>query len=111
MTKTLAEALEETLGFMDRALSKIEQREGAEAEAHNLRAYLLNALDLVERDPGIDAAADDLDVSVSAFVKVRADGRPLRSAQLRMPREAFNKFRERLVLARPSENARRMGLT
>jgi hypothetical protein len=31
-----------------------------EAELHNVRAFLLNILELVEGDPGIEAASDDL---------------------------------------------------
>ncbi len=58
--KSFAEALEETMSFIERALDRITRNEGAEAELHNVQAYVLNILELVDRDPGIDAAADDL---------------------------------------------------
>jgi hypothetical protein len=60
MTRALYDALEETLGFVQRALDHIESGDSAEAELHNLRAYLINILDLIERDPAIEAASDDL---------------------------------------------------
>jgi hypothetical protein len=60
VTRSLHDALEETLGFIQRALDRIRAGEGAEVELHNVRAYLLNILELVERDPGIEAASDDL---------------------------------------------------
>ncbi len=110
VAKLLAEALDETFGFIEHALTKIEAREGAEAELHNLRAYLLNVLDLVDRDPGIDAAADDLHEAARALVAADRDGRPLSPSQRRLPEEAYFRFRERLLSARPSEAARRMGL-
>src|SRR5215207_2644681 len=60
VTRSLHDALEETLGFMQRALDRIQAGEAIEAELHNVRAYLLNILELVDRDPGIEAASDDL---------------------------------------------------
>ena len=60
MTRALYDTLEETLGFVQRALDRIETGDSAEAELHNLRAYLINILELIERDPGIEAASDDV---------------------------------------------------
>jgi hypothetical protein len=60
MARSLHHALEETLGFIERALDRIRAGEAAAAELHNVRAYLVNILELVERDPGIEAASDDL---------------------------------------------------
>ena len=59
MPRSLHDALEETLGFIQRALDRIRAGDNAEAELHNVRAYLVNVLELVERDPGIEAASDD----------------------------------------------------
>jgi len=60
MTRSLHAALEETLGFIQRALDRFRAGDNADAELHNVRAYLVNVLELVERDPGIEAASDDL---------------------------------------------------
>ena len=76
MTRPLHDALEETLGFIQRALDRIQAGEAGEAELHNVRAYLLNILELVDRDPGMEAASDDLYAvaksSLAAQIAVRA---------------------------------------
>jgi hypothetical protein len=101
MTRSLQDALEETLGFIERALDRIRAGDGAEAELHNVRAYLLNILELVERDPGIEAA--------SAVAKELAVG-AARGTRASLVQEAFMRFGDRLTSARPSEQARKMGL-
>jgi hypothetical protein len=45
ITRSLHDALEETLGFIQRALDRIRTGQGADAELHNIRAYLLNILE------------------------------------------------------------------
>jgi hypothetical protein len=108
--KSLAEALEETVSFIKRAIDRITRNESAEAEFHNVQAYILNVLELVERDPGINAAADDLQNAVRFFVIGLIDqgDAPRRG---RLMREAYLRFHDRLMVARPSEHAQRMGLT
>jgi hypothetical protein len=105
MTRPLQDALEETLGFIERALDRIRAGDGAEAELHNVRAYLLNILELVERDPGIEAASDDL----YAVAKELAAG-AARGTRASLVQEAFMRFGDRLTSARPSEQARKTGL-
>jgi hypothetical protein len=68
---------------------------------------LVNVLELVERDPGIEAASDDL----SAVAKVLAEGADRGPRMSRLLDEAMMRFRDRLTLARPSEQARHMGLS
>ena len=68
MTQTFAAAIQETLEYVERALARLEQGDGAAAEVHNIRAYLVNTLELTKRDPGIEAAADDLYATATAFV-------------------------------------------
>src|SRR5215216_286445 len=99
MTRSLHEVLDETLAFVERALDRIRAGEGAEAELHNVRAYLVNVLDLVDREPGTEAASDDL-YEVAA---VLAGGTDKGTRMARLLNEAFLRFRERLALARPSE--------
>jgi len=43
VTRSLHDALEETLGFIQRALDRIQAGEAVEAELHNVRAYLHEA--------------------------------------------------------------------
>jgi hypothetical protein len=61
MSRSLHDALDETLGFIRRALDRIRAGDGAESELHNVRAYLelhnvraylVNILELIERDQG-----------------------------------------------------------
>jgi hypothetical protein len=107
VTRSLQDALHETLGFVRRALDRIHAGEGAEAELHNVRAYLVNVLDLVERDPGIEAASDDL----YAVAQRLAEGNDKGPRMRRLLVEAFQRFHDRLALARPSERALQMGLS
>jgi hypothetical protein len=106
MARPLHDALEETLGFIQRALDRIVAGEGVEAELHNVRAYLVNILELVERDPGIEAASDDL----YAVAKELARGVDQGTRMSGLLREAFLRFGDRLAAARPSEQARALGL-
>src|SRR4051812_27631083 len=102
---TLASALEETLGFVERSVARVQAGDAADAELRSIRANLLHVLELVERDPGIEAASDDLFASATALAG--ADKGPRMS---RLTSEALLRFRDRLALARPSERARNMGL-
>jgi hypothetical protein len=49
MTRSLQHAVDEALSFIEQALEHIRAGEGSELELQNLRAYLLNILELVER--------------------------------------------------------------
>ena len=60
MTRSLQHALDEALGFIEQALDHIRAGEGSELELQNLRAYLLDILAAIERNPGVEAACDDL---------------------------------------------------
>jgi hypothetical protein len=110
MPATLAETIAETLSFIDRALTRIENGESAEAEAHDIRAYLVMTLELLDRDPGIEAAADDLHAVVAAFVTghQRAEHGPERRDR-RVLREAFLRLQAKLATGQPSDNARTRG--
>ena len=107
MTRSLHDALEETLGLVQRALDRIRAGDNAENELHNVRAYLVNILELVERDPGIEAASDDL-YQVAAVLVEGTDKSPRMS---RLLSEAFLRLRDRLAMTRPSERAVQIGLS
>jgi hypothetical protein len=102
VTRSLHDALEETLGFIHR----IRAGEGAETELHNVRAYLLSILELVECDPGIEAASDDL----YPVAKELAGGPDRGPRMSRLLHEAFLRFGDRLASARPSDQAQKMPL-
>jgi hypothetical protein len=104
MHKSLAEMLEERVACIEEALTQIEQQGEAPIGLHNLQAHLPNLLELIERKAGITAAADDLLSAATAFM---TGDHPART---RLLREAFQRFRDRLKSARPSERGRMMGL-
>ena len=55
----------------------------------------MNTLEMIDRDPGIEAAADDLSTTVTAFIAGQArpgDGSQRRDT--RVLREAFPRLRE-----------------
>ncbi len=94
------------------AVARIEQNYGDELELHNVQAYLLNLLELVERSPGIEAAADDLNDAANALVlTMNMDGSALLAKRQRILREALLRFQQRISSAKPSAKARHMGLT
>ena len=105
--RTFRSALEEMLGSIERAIEKVGAGEGPEPELHSVRTCLLDVLELVERDPGIVAASDDLD-NVAREVAAGTDRGP---RMARLLREAFLRFRDRLGSARPNDKARGMGLS
>ena len=88
----------QTAGSIERAIPRIEQRDSAETELLNLRAYLLELLQLIERSPGISAAVDDLYGSACAYVASCHEDGADRGRQ-RMLREAHLRFRDRLATA------------
>ena len=104
MHKLLAEMREERVTGIADALIQIEQRDHAQTGLHNLQAHLSNLLELIERDAGITAAADDLLSTATAFIE---GDHPARA---RLLREAFQRFQDRLPSARLSEHGRMVGL-
>ncbi len=105
--KTFAAKLEETLGLIEPALAGIEQG-GGHAELLRLQSLLgdllINCMRLLDRNPGIEAAASDLYVAATALVKYSALGLQPLARHQRLFREAQARFRERLTAARPSEH-------
>src|SRR4051794_3157225 len=104
MHKPLAAMLEERSASIEDALIQLEQRDDAQTGLHNLQAYLLNLLELIERNAGVTAAVDDLLSTATAFVE---GDHPARA---RLLGEAFRRLQDRLPSARLSEHGRMMGL-
>ena len=68
MAHSFSEAIQTTMDLIAQAIARIEQNHGEPDELHNMRAHLVELLRLMERSPGIDAAADDLDAAATGFV-------------------------------------------
>ncbi len=59
MHAPLAHVLQERITGIEEALLQIERHTNAETGLHNIEAYLLNLLELIESKLGITAAADE----------------------------------------------------
>jgi hypothetical protein len=102
-----ATAMRERLGFLESAVARMERGDGADAALREIGTFLLDLLTLVERDPGLELAADDLYEAAA----VLAGGPSIADARRwRLLRDAARRFRERLDAAHPGERARRLGL-
>ena len=99
-----ASALEDLLGRIEQAAMYIEQR-GTEVDLHDLHLALIDVLSLVERDPGIETATEDLYEAALALVDGSAAG-PQIARRRRLLRDARRRYRERLAEARPGEPGR-----
>lgn len=104
---TFATRLDEMLGMIERALTAIEQG-GGPSELRSLQKLLqellLNCMSLLERNPGIEAAAGDLSAAASILIRDSSPGELPLTRKLRLLREARQRFRDRLKAARPSEH-------
>ncbi|KAB0266365.1 MAG: hypothetical protein K0S56_4334 [Microvirga sp.] len=106
----MTEALDEAIEAIEVILGQLERTPDSETGLGNLRAQILSILWLVERDPGIEAAADDLFNASAAVVRVVDDG-DSGVRHKRIMNEANMRFRERLRSAIPSQQALKLGLT
>ena len=101
---------EDLLGLIEQAVARIEQGEGAEAALCEMQASLLELKAMVERDPGIRMAADDLYEAAAALVAGKSAGPDLVDVRRwRLLKEAGFRLCARLASAQPSEKARMMG--
>ena len=105
--KTFSARLDEMLEMIEQALAAIEQG-GGPPELQSLQKLLqdllINCMRLLERNPGIEAAAADLYAAASVVViDSTRNAQPL-ARKLRLFREAHLRFRQRLTAARPSEH-------
>jgi hypothetical protein len=67
MFKILTDAVDEKLALIAPVVGKIEQG-GQSADLRDLGSHLVRSLRLFERNPGIEAAADDLYAAAAALV-------------------------------------------
>ena len=81
---------------IDKALFQISQSRDAKDAALTIRAHLIDLLSLLGRNPGLEAAADDLSKTIMAFVQASAYGRSAEDRQERLLAEAYARYRDRL---------------
>ena len=93
--KVLSDAVDEKLAAIALVLAQMEQGSGP-ADLRALARQLMDAMHLFQRNPGIDAAADDLYAATAALV---ADSTPRSlpmARTLRLFKEAHRRFASRL---------------
>ncbi len=98
---TFAALLEERLKHVEDAVALIEKGEVGRPELESLHAHLIEILDIIERDPGVEAAADDLYEVAARAVSGSARERQPQSRERRIIREAALRLKERLATAQP----------
>jgi len=98
---TFAEIFEDRLKHVESAVAVIEQGEGHRPELDSLRVHLIDILDVIERNPGIEAAADDLYEIAARAVTGSARERSSVSRERRIVREAALRLTDRLTSALP----------
>jgi hypothetical protein len=104
--KTFAAILEDRLKHVEDAVALIEQGDGGAAEINTMRGNLVDILKLVERNPGIEAAADDLHDLAAGTVVANARERQQTSRGRRVLRDALTRLKERLATAQPVARTR-----
>jgi hypothetical protein len=94
--KTLAETIDDRLGAIELAVSAI-TNETSEAELQKLRVLIVDAMSCLGRDPGVEAAADDLYAAANALVADSSIGSQPLARKLRLLKDAGMRFRIRLL--------------
>ncbi len=97
---TFASILEDRVKQIEEAVALIERGDGRTPELASLRADLIDMLEHIERDPGIEAAADAL-YNAAARTVVETSERERIARDRRILREAALRLRERLNTAQP----------
>ncbi len=96
--KILTDAVDEKLAVVATVLRTIEQG-GQTADLHDLATHLVRALRLFERNPGIEAAADDLYAAAAALVRENRKLSQATARGRRLLKDAHARFRNRLGAA------------
>ena len=109
-SSAFAEAVQSHGQAIGHAVTRILDGEEANLVLEALRSYVDELRILIERHPGIEAAASDLLATAAAFISASRTGDGADTRQRRFLAEAALRFTARLEAAQPSENARRVGL-
>jgi hypothetical protein len=96
--KILTDAVDEKLALITPVLRQIEQ-DGQSADLRDLASHLVRALRLFERNPGIEAAADDLYAAAAALVGENTTCSQPTARRRRLLKDADSRFRSRLEAA------------
>ena len=93
--KNLAETIGERIAAIELVVDVVAQH-GRDADLRDLRVLLINTMSLLSRDPGVEAAVDDLYAAASALARDVASGTHPVPRNLRFLRSALLRFTERV---------------
>src|SRR3978361_826825 len=102
-SSAFAEAVHSDGQASGHAVTRILDGEEADLVLGALRSYVDELRILIERHPGIEAAASDLLATAAAFIRTSGTGDGAAPRQRRFLAEAALRFTARLEAARPSE--------
>jgi len=95
---TITQTINERIEAVKKVINLIAQA-GRADDLHDLRVLLINTMSMLKRDPGIEAAVDDLYASADALVKDASAGTPPNTRSLRLLLSASDRFCTRLTAA------------
>ena len=111
--KSFAETIRERIAAVELVAEAIAEQ-GKETDLRDMRVLLINTMSLLTRDPGVEAAVDDLYAAASEMVKDAAAGVHPVTRNVRCLRGALVRFSERVPivsgLLEPEEPLRFRGL-
>jgi hypothetical protein len=96
MHKTFAETIDDRLRAIGLLVDCL-VRESGKDDLHDLRVLLIDVTGLLKRDPGIEAAADDLYAAAAALVIDSTIGAQPIARKLRLLKDARLRFCNRLT--------------
>lgn len=111
--KSFEETIRERIAAVDLVAEAV-AGQGRDTDLHDLRVLLINAMSLLKRDPGVEAAVDDLYGAAKAIVRDAAMGVHPVSRNIRFLRTALTRFSDRVPvvagLSEPDDTPRFRGL-
>jgi len=96
--KAITQTINERVEAVKKVVNLIAQA-GRGDDLHDLRVLLINTMSLLKRDPGIEAAVDDLYASAAVLVRDASAGTPPAARSLRLLLSASDRFCTRLMAA------------
>uniref|UniRef100_UPI00191F241C hypothetical protein n=1 Tax=Microvirga soli TaxID=1854496 RepID=UPI00191F241C len=96
--KALAQTIKERIEAVKKVVNLLAQA-GRGDDLHDLRVLLINTMGLLKRDPGTEAAVDDLYAASAVLVKDASSGIPPSARSLRILLAASERFCFRLMAA------------
>jgi hypothetical protein len=96
--KSFAETIDERLAAIERIVATLVE-DGGQNDLRDLRVLLIDVIGLLKRDPGVEAAVDDLYAAAHSLVIDKVAGSLPPARKTRLLRDARQRFHDRLIVA------------